>query len=252
MPRKSNADRAAEANNADDPNLDAEITETGAIVNDDDTSASAPDLAADLDALGTTGTGGTFFLDLSKADEEIKLIAAGTRAVIVCTASEAKISATGNPMIVLRVKAERIVNVPRTVSDDEAVTYRNRTIRDNLIFKAPSDGNRGTLWRVKAAFEAFDIEWSARAFRTQGEFMDWLNDRAAAFIGAVAEAEIGIEKGNGVNQATGEKYNDRNVIARYHKYTAPAVNDADDYSDDDADLIDDTGDDDDADPIAGF
>lgn len=214
MPRKRNSEIAATDVHGDDPQM--EIEETGAIVggDGDDPIATAP----------------AFFLNLADADAEFENIPPGTRAIVVCTGAEAKISGNGNIMIDLRVKTERIVTTPN--NDPNADRFRNRTIRNNVMFIAPNPvtGKRGTLWSAKLTFEAFGIEWAARGFATQAKFMQWLHASAEQFIGGVAEAEIGIEKNDGnINPSTGEAYPPRNVIARFHKYDPPAV----DYDNDD-------------------
>lgn len=171
----------------------------------------------------TTG----FFMDLTK-DDGFELIDAGTRAVVSCVAAEAVVSSNGNPMLNLRVKVERVKGAPDM---SKAPKYKNRTVKDRLMFIPPNDvtGSRGTIWRAKLAFKAFEIEWDARAFRTQKEFMDWLIAKAELFIGAVAEVTIGIDDGTSggtkapkIDPETGEPYPPKNTIGQYFKYS-PAV-----------------------------
>ena len=172
----------------------------------------------------TTG----FFMDLSK-DDDLTLVDKGTRAVVVCTAAEAVVSSGGNPMLNLRVKIERVVAAP---DPSKAPFFRNRTIKDRLMFLPPNPetGSRGTIWRARLAFKAFDIEFDARAFRTQAEFMDWLQAKAELFIGSVAEIVVDIDDGTSggtkraqIDPQTGEAYPPKNTIGQYFKYNAPAA-----------------------------
>lgn len=171
---------------------------------------------------------GSFFMDLTKGDK-FELVPLGTKAVASCTAAEAVLSGAGNPMINLRVKLERVLQAPGASNPD---SYRNRSVRDRLMFIPPNEvlGKRGTIWRAKQAFDAFGVEWDAKAFRTQAEFMEWLIAKADLFVGSVAEVTIGVDDGtNGgtqakqINPETGEPYNDKNTIASYRPYNASAV-----------------------------
>jgi len=171
----------------------------------------------------TTG----FFMDLTK-DDGFELIAAGTRAVVSCVAAEAVVSSAGNPMLNLRVKIERVKGAPDM---SKAPTYRNRSVKDRLMFIPPNEttGSRGTIWRARLAFKAFDIEFDAKAFRTQKEFLDWLTAKAELFIGSVAEVVIGVDDGTSggtkaaqVDPNTGEAYPPKNTIAQYFKYAPVA------------------------------
>jgi hypothetical protein len=168
---------------------------------------------------GEVGDG--FFMDLSKADEAIALIALGTRAIVSVQRAEAVLAASGNPMIKLGLKTEKITDRPAGVREDDTAFWRNRSIRDNVLFIAPNPitGKAGTLWRAKQVFDAFGVPWADRNFRSKREFMDWLEEIAPAFIGAVAEAVIGIERSSGAD-ASGKAYPDRNTITNYSAYTA--------------------------------
>lgn len=199
--------------------------------------ASGPANPADADDdpdAGTESGGDGFFLDMKKAAEAFKPIAAGTRVLLAVTAAERKVSqSSGNSYLMLRVKVERVVSVPAGVSADDAAMYRNRTIRDNVNFTPPNPvtGSRGTIWRAKRAFDAFGIAWPMREFRSRADFNDFLDTAAEEFIGAVAEAEIGIEDQQidpatgkpKADPATGEAYAPKNTIARYHKYAGNAI-----------------------------
>lgn len=174
-------------------------------------------------------TGTPFFMDLTTGTE-IELIPIGVRAVVSCTAAEAVLSAAGNPMINLRVKIERVVKAPDMA---KSATFRNRAIRDRIMFIPPNDvtGSRGTLWRAKQAYDAFGIEWPKLQFRTQREAMDRFAQDAESFVGSVAEIIVGQDDGtNGgkktpeINPETGEAYPPKNTIAQYWKYNpAPAA-----------------------------
>jgi hypothetical protein len=167
----------------------------------------------------TTG----FFMDLTK-DDDFELIPAGTRLVVSCTAAEAVVSSAGNPMINVRVKSERVVNA---ADMSKAAWYRNRSIRDRLMFIPPNEttGSRGTIWRAKLAFKAFGVEFDARAFRTQADFLAWLTEKAELMIGAVCEVVVGVDDGTQggtkaaqVDPKTGEPYPPKNTIANYYAY----------------------------------
>lgn len=168
-----------------------------------------------------------FFMDLSKPDD-FELIDAGTRAVVSCTAAEAVVSSAGNPMLNLRVKIERVKGAPDM---SKAPKYRNRSVKDRLMFIPPNDvtGSRGTIWRARLAFKAFDIEFDARVFRTQKDFLDWLTEKAELFIGSVAEVVIGVDDGTSggtkapqLDPQTGEPYPSKNTVAQYFKYAPVA------------------------------
>lgn len=172
----------------------------------------------------TTG----FFMDLSKPDD-FELIAAGTRAVVSCVAAEAVLSGNGNPMLNLRVKIERVKGAPDM---SKAPMYRNRSVKDRLMFIPPNEqtGSRGTIWRARLAFQAFDIAFDARAFRTQSEFMNWLQAKAELFIGSVAEVVIGVDDGTAggtkapqIDPNSGDPYPPKNTVAQYFKYNAQAA-----------------------------
>lgn len=175
---------------------------------------------------------GDFFVNMAKADEKLQPMAAGTRLVVSCTGAEAKISGSGNPMIVLRVKSERVVSTPDAAIDTGP--YKNRTIRDNLLYIPPNDqtGYRGTIWRANQAMRAFGVEPDHGIYRKKSEFMEMLQRKAEELVGAVCEIEIGIDDGtsNGtrspaIDPATGEVYPPKNTITRYYPYT-PVVSSA--------------------------
>lgn len=181
---------------------------------------------------GNAVTGG-FFMDLTKEDD-LALIDVGTRLVVSCTAAEAVISSGGNPMINLRVKAERVVSAPDM---DRAVFYPNRSIRDRLMFipANPTTGKRGTIWRAKQAIEAFGVAFDAQAFRSQADFMAWLRAKCEALIGSVCEITVGVDDGtNGGTKepekdpATGDPYPPKNTIARFYPYKPAAATSTED------------------------
>lgn len=167
-----------------------------------------------------------YFLDLTSGTE-LELIPTGTRVIISCTAAEAVISGNGNPMINLRVKVERVVMLPPKIDPNKAPSMRNRTVRDRLMFIPPNDvtGSRGTLWRAKQAYNAFGVDWPKLQFRSQAEAMQRFASDAEAFIGAVAEAVIGVDDGTDggkkkaqINPETNEPYPPKNTIATYYAY----------------------------------
>lgn len=167
------------------------------------------------------GEEGGYFIDLSQADEALRPMVAGTLGVAVCSAAEPKISTTGNVMIALRVKMERIT-FAHGASPEEQLTYRNRSVRDNLMFIGPNPvtGSRGTLWRVKQAFEAFGVPWPAMRFRSARELLEAITPLAEKLIGAVAQVEIGVEeaKRDNIDPKTGQPYPAKNTIIKYNKY----------------------------------
>jgi len=176
-----------------------------------------------------------FFMDLTK-ESDFELIAAGTRAVVSCVAAEAVLSGNGNPMLNLRVKIERVKGAPDM---SKAPKYRNRSIKDRLMFIPANEetGSRGTIWRARLAFAAFDVPFDPQAFRTQADFMNWLHAKAELFIGSVADITIGVDDGTSggtkapqIDPNTGEAYPPKNTIAQYFKYnpvatSAPATSD---------------------------
>jgi len=181
---------------------------------------------------------GDFFINMAKADEKLKPMPIGTRLVVSCTGAEAKISGSGNPMISLRVKAERVVSTPDTSTDTRS--FRNRTIRDNLLFIPPNDetGYRGTIWRANGAMRALGVEPDHGVYRKRSEFMNMLTLKAQELVGAVCEIEVGIDDGtaNGtkpaeIDPATGDPYPPKNTVARYYPYKPAPVAAAMDDSD---------------------
>lgn len=168
---------------------------------------------------------GDFFINMAKADEKLQPMAIGTRLVVSCTGAEAKFSTTGNPMIAVRVKVERVVSTPVTTTDTRA--YKNRTVRDNLLFISPNDetGYRGTIWRANAAMRAFGVEPDHGVYRKKSEFLTMLQQKAEELVGAVAEVELGVDDGTKdgtqaptLDPATGEPYPPKNTIVRYYPY----------------------------------
>lgn len=168
-----------------------------------------------------------FFLDLTKAGD-FELVPAGTRAVVTCTAADAVISSAGNPMLNVRVKIERVIS---TADMSTALMWRNRSVKDRLMFIPPNPdtGSRGTIWRVQQAFKAFGVEYDPRAFRTQDDFMGWLRGKADQLVGLVCVALITIDDGtsNGtkapqIDPATNEPYPSKNAIGGYYVYNPNA------------------------------
>lgn len=168
---------------------------------------------------------GDFFIDMTKADEKLQPMAIGTRLVVSCSGAEAKISGSGNPMIVLRVKVERVVSTPNASTDTSA--YKNRTVRDNLLFIPPNPDTayRGTIWRANQAIRAFGVEPDRGVYRTKAAFMAMLQDKAEELVGAICEVELGIDDGTSggtkapaIDPATEEAYPPKNTITRYYPY----------------------------------
>lgn len=191
----------------------------------------------DAEAAASEAAGGDsdgFFIDMTTAEERIAPMAIGTRAVVSCTAAEAKLSASGgNPMIAIRVKLERVISVPDVTIDTSA--YRNRSTRDNLLFTGPNPvtGSKGQLWRCKLAFDAFGVEWDRGIYKTKSAFLAMLTRKAEELVGCVCEVEYGIDANDGSNgkiqyDQHGDPYPPKNTIARFYPYTPQAAKIADD------------------------
>lgn len=173
---------------------------------------------------------GDFFINMGEADKRLEPMAIGTRLVVSCTKADAQISGAGNPMIVLRVKVERVVSTMDAATDTK--TYKNRTVRDNLLFIPPDPDTdyRGTIWRANQAMKAFGVEPDKGIYRTKAAFMAMLARQADLLRGCVCEIEVGIDDGtkNGtqappIDPATGEAYPPKNTITRYYPYRPPVA-----------------------------
>lgn len=173
---------------------------------------------------------GDFFINMADADKRLEPMAIGTRLVVSCTKADAQISGAGNPMLVLRVKVERVVSVMDAKTDTRG--YKNRTVRDNLLFIPPDPDTdyRGTIWRANQAMRAFGVEPDKGQYRTKAAFMGMLQRQADLLRGCVCEIEVGIDDGtkNGtqppaIDPATGEAYPPKNTITRYYPYKPPVA-----------------------------
>jgi hypothetical protein len=181
------------------------------------------------ESVGEEGDG-DFFVNMAEADVRLEPMAIGTRLVVSCTKADAQISGSGNPMIVLRVKVERVVSTIDAATDTK--TYKNRTVRDNLLFipPDPTSDYRGTIWRANQAMKAFGVDPDKGIYRTKAAFMAMLARQADLLRGCVCEIEVGIDDGtkNGtqppaVDPATGEAYPPKNTITRYYAYRPPVA-----------------------------
>jgi len=160
------------------------------------------------------------FMDLSNPDEEFSPIPAGAQVVAQVKGAEFRISSKGNIMIAVRYT----VTEPFGPAPADAASWRNRTIRDNVMFMMPNPvtGSKGTIWRVKRTFAALGMPWTGRPFATEQDYHDWIHEQAEEMIGRLSVLELGIEDSSGVNPETGEAYPPRNVITAQKVYTAPA------------------------------
>lgn len=196
--------------------------------------------AASGDDSAPAGDGdGNFFINMAEADKRLEPMPIGTRLVVSCSAAEAKVAGSGNPMISLRVKVERVVSTPLASTDTRS--FKNRTLRDNLMFIPPDPDRdyRGTIWRSNGALKAFGVEPDKGVYRTKAAFMAMLQAQADRVRGCVAEVEVGIELNDGSNgkqvsidPASGEAYGPKNTIARYYPYKPPIAASVADDSDD--------------------
>lgn len=205
-------------------------TTTGYSAPDDDKDPDQPEDGEDDDDDQTGDLDdGDFFINMAKADEKIKPMEIGTRLIVSCSAADAKISASANPMIALRVTVERVVSTPN--ASTITTSYRKRSVRDNLLFIPPNEetGYRGTIWRANQAMRAFGVEPDHGEYRSRAAFMAMLQTKAAELRGAVAEIEVGIEMNDGSDgreiqrDGSGEPYPPKNTIVRYYPYSPPAA-----------------------------
>lgn len=167
------------------------------------------------------------FLDLSKADEIAALIPKGTRVLVTVMACDPKLSSAGNPMLNYRVAVERVTQraADDTTPDDVVMMWRKRSLFGRFMFTPPNPitGSRGTMNQSQAAFKAFGVPWASRPFATRNDFMVWLAEVAPQFIGAIAEATIGIDvsdpnKPESYDMATGELYPDKNTAYGFREH----------------------------------
>lgn len=232
---KPNAAPIASAPAADDPFADAPAT-TSAPAADASTSPapaaapSAPDVVTPTPAtdagspdaptfIDTSAGDGGSFLDLSKADEIAALIPKGTRVTVSCRSCEPKLSSSGNPMLNYRMQIERVNEAPIDTPPEMVMMWPKRSIFGRFMFTMPNPatGSRGTIGQTRDAFKAFGVEWAARQFRTRDEFMAWLNEIAPLFVGAIADAVVGVDEPNpnnpqSIDPATGEPYPAKNTV----------------------------------------
>jgi hypothetical protein len=160
------------------------------------------------------------FIDLSNPNEAFEPMAGSSVVVVNVKGAEPKISSSGNAMIVVRYQVASVLTAPG-IGGTEAASYVNRTIRDNVMFLPPNPvtGKKGTLWRAKKVFDALGVDWAARAFTSQADFMAWLQEAAEDMIGRMAIVTVGIEMNEGAtNPETGEPYPPRNVVADIREY----------------------------------